>query len=459
MTDEAVRVNDPFGIVGSVVDDRVVVKIGAVDISSAVGNATTNRALREMASATIYLDSTAPVVSEVDFTAEVVIGRGGTDPTRRLFTGSVVTARREGRMLRVDCMTSPALQDPMPGVWATTADRLDQIYALFRESGLPDERIYIEGIERLPTQIFEVVAPIDGLALSHAVRVGPVTFAPADSVDGILSGLGSNRAVDDFRSRSAFAVAYVTHSRQLLAERAGLRLIDASVAWVNLRLRYSSPSHPGGAPGEWSRAQLRQLAVRSGVVAVRGLSTGSAWVRQRRRQPAAEVALSASGGQDATVALDPLHSGAGLRAAGIAAARAAAAADPVTRITAISECLEFYVGKTKVPKRFTKQDRKKLLAAAAGFSADKKRRVEQLVGDLDDAPLLARLRYRLALDRVPIAEDDMELLARLRGERNDLVHGKRDQGDDQELDRAVALLARILLHAAHSRAVGRPTRF
>ncbi len=458
MTDEVVRVRDPFGIVGSVVDDRLVVTIGSVDISSAVERATTHSAVGEMSSAAFYLDASAPVVSQVDFTAEVVMGRGGTDLVRRLFTGSVVTAQRDSRMLRVDCLTSPTLRDPMAAEWVTTSHPLDQLYALARESGVPDERIHIEGIERLPRQVFEVVAPIDGLALSDAVRVGRVTFAPASSVDGVLSGLGGHRIIDDFRSRSAFAVAYVTHARQLLAERAGLRRIDASIAWVNIRLRYSSPSEPGGTPGEWSRAQLRQLAARSDLVAVRGLSTGSAWVRRRRHQPVTEVALSTSGGHDAAVALDPLQSEAGLRAAATAAARAASATDPVTRITAISECLEFYVGTTKTPKRFTRQDRSSLLGAASGFSADKKKRVEQLVGDLDNVPLLARLRYRLALDGVPIAEDEMELLARLRGQRNDLVHGKSDEGDHQELDRAAALLARILLHAAHSRAVNRPTR-
>jgi hypothetical protein len=457
--DGGVTVRDPFGIVGSVVDDRVVVTLGAVDISSAVKNATTSSAVGEMASATLYLDSAASVVSEVDFTAEVLIGRGGIDLSRRVFTGSVVTAQPEGPTLRVDCVAQPALQDPMPGAWVSTAHPLDGLHALLRESGLPEERISIEGIERLPTQIFQVVAPIDGLVLSQMVRIGPVTFAPASSVDGVLIGLDGHDIVDDFRNRSAFAAAYVTHSRQLLAERAGLRRIDASLAWANLRLRYSSPSHPGGPIREWSRAQLRQLAVRSDLVAVRGLLTGSAWVRQLRPQPVTEVALSASGGHDAAVALDPAHPDANLRAAATAAARAASATDRVTRITAVSDCIEFYVGRTKAPKTFTKHDRRRLLAAAAEFSEDKRKRIEDLVGDLNNAPLLARFRYRLALDGVPISEEEVELLARLRRQRNDLVHGKRDQGDDQELDRAVALLARILLHAAHSRAVHRPTRF
>lgn len=458
MTDESVPTTDPFGIIGSAVDNRLVATMGAVDISSAVKKATTSAAVGEMASAVLHVDPGDPVLSEVDFTAEVVVGRGGTDFPRRVFTGNVVSARREGRVLRVDCATSPTLRDPMPGAWVTTADPLDQIYLLLRESGIPDERIDIQGIDRLQRQVFEVVAAVDGLVLAEAVRVGVVTFAPAHSVEDLLSGLGNHELVEDFRSRSAFGVAYVTHSRQVLAEYEGLRLIDASVAWVNVRLRYASPSQPGGIPSEWTRAQLRQLAVRSDLVAVRGLSTGAAWVRQRRPQTVTEVVLSGSAGHDAVVALDPQHGTSGLRAAATAAARALSATDPFTRITAISECLEFYVGKTQTPKRFTKQDRKKLLKAAAGFSQEKKMRVEQLVGDLNSAPLLARLRYRLALDGVPVSESEMELLARLRGQRNDLVHGRGDQADEQEFDRAVALLARILLHAAHKRAVERPTR-
>jgi hypothetical protein len=454
---ESVTTTDPFGIVGSAVDDRVVVTIGEVDISCAVETATTQAAIGEMSSAILYLHPGEPVLAEADFTAEVAIGRGGADLVRRVFTGNVVSARWENSRLRVDCVTSPALRDPMPGAWVTTADPLDQLYALLRESGVPDERIDIEGIERLPTQVFEVVAPVDGLVLTEAVRVGVVTFAPGRSVASLLSGLGTHNIIEQFRSRSAFGVAYVTHSRQVLAERAGLRLIDSSLAWVNVRLRYANPVQPTGAPSEWSRAQLRQLAVRSDLVAVRALSTGSAWVRQRRPQPVTEVVLSSSAGPDAAVALHPQQGATGLRAAATAAARALSATDPITRITAISECLEFYVGRTKAPKKFTRQDRKKLLTAASGFSHEKKKRVEELVGDLNKASLLARLRYRLALDGVPISNSEMELLGRLREQRNDLVHGKRDEGDEQELDRAVALLARILLHAAHKYAVERPT--
>ena len=44
----------------------------------------------------------------------------------------------------------------------------------------------------------------------------------------------------------------------------------------------------------------------------------------------------------------------------------------------------------------------------------------------------------------------MEVLSRLRKQRNLLVHGQIDVIDDSELERGVALLSRIILYAGES---------
>lgn len=455
MNTEGNNYADPYGIAGSPADDGVIITFGTVDASHALVRLNCRNRIGEIATADLVLDSQAPVVADIDFTAEVRIGQGAPEHHVRIFTGSVVEAVTDADGLAIHCSASPSMHDPLPGAAVTRAHHLDVLYALVREAGLPDERILFQGLDELPTQIFEVVAPVEGLVVSDRIEIGPVTFVPRGEAWTAVAALGDHDLVSDFLGRPAFAVTYVTSSRQLLAEREGLRRIDASVAWTNLRVRYSSGGGPGGLGTPWTRRQLRQLAVRSDLVAVRGLATGWTWLRQHGLHSMADVPLASGGGEAAEAVLSPAVPESGLRAAAVAAARALSATDPVTRITAVWEALEFYVGSTRLQGDFSRADRKRLIRAAAAFPPEKRERVNQLVGKLNEAPLLARLRYQLAADAVPISTDDMDLLARLREQRNDLVHGRRDQPDDAELDRGVALLARIVMYASHAEA----TRF
>jgi hypothetical protein len=120
----------------------------------------------------------------------------------------------------------------------------------------------------------------------------------------------------------------------------------------------------------------------------------------------------------------------------------------LTKITAISECLEFYVGTTEAPYGFTRPERRALTKAAREFAPDKKKRVEQLLGSLNEAPLMRKLRFQLAEDGVPLTEGEMATLLRVRSQRNDVVHGKTDIVDEADVQQAVALLARIMVHAS-----------
>jgi hypothetical protein len=138
----------------------------------------------------------------------------------------------------------------------------------------------------------------------------------------------------------------------------------------------------------------------------------------------------------------------GLRGAVKAALRAMSSPDPLTRVTAVSECLEFYAGRTKAEYDFTRAERRKLLVASQGFSLEKKRRVNEMVGALNTASLMRKLRVRLADDGVPITEGEMDTLWRVREQRNDLVHGRTDAVDQADLQQAMALLARIVVYAS-----------
>jgi hypothetical protein len=452
------HVSDPLGLVGSAVDDGVRVFVGNLEVTNAIAIETlkVRHAVGEIAAAEFALDSGAPMLAEADFTADVVIGVGVAGGLQRLFTGSVVSAIPRGEQLEVSCSAFPALNDPTTGVFVSQAHPLDTMYALLRDAGLPDERMAIQGLDQLPLEIMEVIVPIDGLALAGAARVADVAFVPRDDASRAVRGLGDHAIVEEFRARSAFAVTYVSERLLMKAEASGLRRIDASLAWANVNLRYSNGARPDGSLNEWNRSQMRQLGSRSDLVAVRGITTGRVWLRHRRARPMGDLAFRPAADSVTSAAIALQDAAGGLRAAVVAAARASSSTDPLTRITAVSECLEFYAGATKLPPLFTKADLKRLRKVAAEFPAEKRSRIEHLLNSaVNNAPLMARVRYRLAQDAIPVTEHDMELLARVRAQRNDLVHGRVDEADDRELEQATALLARIIAYAAKAEAARR----
>lgn len=443
MTEDTIA--DPFGLVGSGIDESRYVIFGDVDASDALMGGEVTASVRTMRSARLILKASSYVVREIDFTTKVVVGVRGS--TEILFTGYVVSARPDGHALEVQCAAQPSMLEPLHGSFVATAGALDLLYAMARESGLPDERLNFQGLEDLPLELFEVAAPIQGLAASGRVAVADVVFLPGGRAAETLRGLRDHPLVTEFTQSATVAVTYVLASKLLLAEQAGVRAIDAALAWINLNMRYANGVTPDGRPQSWSRQQLALTAARTELVAARGLATGRIWLRRRATRPAVEITLAA-GGATAAVALQ--EGGRGLREAALAAARGIASTDPVTRVSAISECLEFYAGSTRLPSRFTRSDRKALLDCARSLDPEKQQRVQELVGNLNNPSLLSRVRYQMAVDGVPVTEDDFAALHKVRRHRNDLVHGRTPSADTADIDRVLALLARVLAYATQS---------
>ncbi len=438
-------VRDPYGLTDSAANPRRTVLFGDVDASAAVIDGRVHTAMREMPSAEIWIDVHSPLAADIDFTTQVVVAQGDISKGR-MFTGHVMTAEVAGDLLRVSCSVSPAMNEPIAAEFAAKTAALDTIYTLLRETGMPDERMELHGLDELPLEIFEVMAPVDGLVVTDRVTVADTVFLPEGAVASIVKLLDPHTIIDDFLSRRAYAVTYVTAALAFNAEKEGLRRIDSAVAWSNVSLRFSNAVRPGGRIVGWTRLQLRQLAIRGDLVAVRGLSTGRSSVRRAGSRAPADLTMATGGGPAAAAALGT--PGIRLREATAAAARAISSPDPSSRVSAISECLEFYTGSTKVPYGFTRTDHRQLLSAAKGLGPEKAKRVEQMLSQLNQAPLMARLRVQLAQDGVPMTEGDVDTLKRVRAQRNDLVHGRHDLVDEVDLERAVALLARILTYAS-----------
>jgi hypothetical protein len=140
------------------------------------------------------------------------------------------------------------------------------------------------------------------------------------------------------------------------------------------------------------------------------------------------------------------------RQALVACARAANETDPISRITALWEAIEFYVSDTSVPDMFSKEELKRVKKALPkDLEQDKRQRMMNVFGALNNPPLFTRLRRRLAVDAVSITQDELDLLRRLRDVRNDVAHGRPvDPPTIDDITHGVGIVARMLVHSVHN---------
>ncbi len=81
------------------------------------------------------------------------------------------------------------------------------------------------------------------------------------------------------------------------------------------------------------------------------------------------------------------------------------------------------------------------------LEGEKAERVSDILGRINEPPLMARLRTALEEDGVPYNDDELALLQRLRRARNDLVHGRsRVPPSETDLRYAIAIVNRMLVY-------------
>lgn len=133
--------------------------------------------------------------------------------------------------------------------------------------------------------------------------------------------------------------------------------------------------------------------------------------------------------------------------------RAAATIDPVHRVGALWEAIEFYVGKLSPDAQFNSEEIASTVAGACGGLSEKKaaRVASILRRSLNQFSIKARLQHVLAQDGVPVSTEDLALLGRLRDARNKALHGSTAAPAHEDIDRAVAFVSRVLM-TRHRRA-------
>jgi hypothetical protein len=338
------------------------VQFGSVDASAALRGGNVHRALNLRPTVEIDLDAAAPTIPLVDYASTVIVSVRESGAEVRQFTGSVVRATPTGEHLHLHCQTGPSLTERrIPEFSHIAVPGVDLIYALLRDGGVPKDRMQLDGLDELPVEVFEVAVPVNGVVVTQPVTVGSVRLVPARAGIAAVRHLADSPLHKQFATASTHAVAYTTASRMLDAEAAGISEIDTALAWLTVRSRYSLALLPDGSSPAWSRDSVLTSPTRGVLVAVRGLRTRRSWLRRpgfTLQQPDIDL------GDAMTSILRPSlghQLAVTRRQALLACTRAATETDPISRVTALWEAIEFYVSDTAVPELFTSAERKAIM--------------------------------------------------------------------------------------------------
>ncbi|MFE9031544.1 hypothetical protein ACFYOA_35705 [Streptomyces iakyrus] len=437
-----------------VLGDRVrreIVRFGSVDVSNAIVSITVKGKLNEITEAKLTVNSRSSVVSRMDLSSQVTVEQVQGDHSRLMFTGFVVSAAAEEESIRITCSARPEFAERRVAPMATAdMPAIEMLYTLARGGGLSDEQIRIHGLHELPSEVFEVVCSIEGIEVDKSIPIGSVTIASKGFVD-LSSVPESNGFTNEFSDASAYAITYVESRLALVAEEAAIHAFDFALSWLTVRSRYSVPPLPDGSTGSWERKSLFVEPRRGRFIYVRGLRTNRRWLRVPEQEPNMTMLQPSSRHASITRPKIPRDLARNVVQSILACARAARGDDNISRITALWESIEFYVGKTPVPDLFSKADKRAIRRSLVKFDDPlKSARLENLLADINNPPLFVRFRRRVALDGAPISQSDIDLLAKLRKVRNDVVHGRSPREPEKhEVDQGVAIVSRILVYTVH----------
>jgi hypothetical protein len=427
-------------------DPDVVVRFGGVEIRSGLVGVSTSRLANQIGTATVVLDPTVASFDGVDWQAAIQILAHGTP----IFTGVVDRVEVDEQVtVRAVDGAQELSELRMGGMANRGMSPQELIWSIVRSAGLPAERIDVGDWPR-PLERFTVSVPLEGAQLLAARSVAGVAFAGQGRVRQSARRLfGSDPAelVERYEGVAAWAQTTCEATTVLDAETLGLRLVDVATAWMMLLSQFSAPRLLDGSLRSYRRSWTQSQLRRADVVLVEGTRSGRAWLRVPTDLPNIPE-LNLEECDELSVPPFPDAPTAQIREAVLAWRRAREHPDPIGAIIAFWEAMEFYVSGVSVDAVFDKAELATIRARLPHFDDNQKRqRVDQAIADLNNAPLLARLREALASDGVPCTEYEFEIILEMRKARNDFAHGRVPRIPDLPARKlAIALLGRMLAY-------------
>jgi hypothetical protein len=420
-----------------------IITVGATSFSVRDGQVTTAINEPDTASGTVPANDIARSPADWAAPAQVAVG------SEVLTSGQVVEALPESDgsvaiSLRSGVVLSESLLPPMVSQNLTPQEI---VYAATRSAGFATANIHIHGLDDLPVEPMWVLAPVAGVRVDRTMHVGVVEFVDAEAGQEMLRRFSPPLDpvfTEPLADASTFARVAVAASLLYEAEQEGLALIDTAAAWLTTRVRYSWSHTPDGNLQRYERVSTRVTVERregAGVLAVDG---SRRWWRKGTTVGRGSGEVTLAPATRWTEPPMPPEVAPGDRQALFALQRAATETDPVQRVGALWESIEFYVGNRSPNRAFTHAEVTAIVERAIdGLEDDQAARVGEVLRQFLNQPsITARLKHVLAEEGVPVTADDLALLARLRNERNAALHGATADPEHDDVDCAVAFMSR-----------------
>jgi hypothetical protein len=392
----------------------------------------------------------------VSYAGEVHISATHNDHVHPMFTGLVDTADVDDKgIVRIELTgLHRDLETSLMGalVFGEGTANVERIYSVVRQAGWPEDRMDFDWTPG-PLETFIIAAPVAALALTKPRRVGDVTFT---NVIAVTMNLPRAGIVAEFEQASCWASTTVEALTLVEAESAGVAKLSAALDEIRAFAGYSYPILDGAVRSfNWQSTQARPSL--SSLTFVGAVAAPRRWLRDRI-DPSTLVTLNLDElvlptATEEGLALPPKRQ---LRRALAEWHLSADAPTEAARLAHLWRAMECYAAGVNLaavdtPSLFSKDD---LTAAADAlhearvWTTDQAARIKDLVGGLNNPPVLAKIRAALKADQIAVVDDEFDALVTTRGMRNDLEHGRNLTGAQyRALEVALAVANRIIVEA------------
>jgi hypothetical protein len=433
------------------------VRFGEGEAGGAVEGGGSSDPLDGLATADFRIDADLLGSEPIDYWAPVIDRIEEREDGREMFSGNVRVAAPEGRVVSVECEAGATMLEQLRG--GTVAANFEQgelLQALGARTDWEGELKLSKPPPVREPEPFEVWIPIFGLGVDEEVELGEVALLPAEHAEERIAPLAETARehaggtmLDEFEGATCHALVRATAAMPGDAEESGIASVDLVLAWLTTRGRYGAALLPDGRPLEFRREQALHPPRRGGVIFILGEDTGRQWLRrpQGLAEPLPRELSPSSGSLEPPL---PAALPAGLRLALASLSLATTAAEPLVQVQALSLSLEAYAaGRGNEHKLFSKADLKRVRALLDGrFPSAHQKRLDALVGKLNEESHGLRLRRLVREDAVPVTDFELQLLSDLRQARNDIVHGTEVKCPPtrEKIDYGIAVVSRMLVH-------------
>ena len=408
-----------------------IITIGNVDVTKAVANFSYTQELNEMTVGTLKLKPKELLeLPPLNYASEICLSKTLESDSKIFFRGSITSVISKPKEIDMNIAAGIDLfqETLIQGMAVADIGRLELVWSIVRGAGLGEERINIEGFKKEPIEPFEVIVPISGIELFKDISFAEFELTKDPKIINIAKTTNEDKSIDfitEFTQAGIWLRLIVRATTLYDAEAEGLRRIDEFLSRLTSRIQLSV-SRLGDYHGEWDRNRLFSRPVRSDMVLVRGFTTGRRWLRRPFTGNASVIDVA----KLIDIDFPPLAYSlpAYLTEAFLAWQRSIQANHPLAAITAIWDAIEFYSSQIKVESSFAKEETRQIRKDAVRSLGEKDEakisRVTDVLGMLNQASLIMKFDLAMKEDGVVLADEEMNVLKKLRETRNNFVHGK-----------------------------------